>query len=484
MIANSRHRIEYARPPVRYTSPAARSRAQQVEQQQKQPAQPFAAWLTEVAPQLFWEWAYTRYIREHLDLVTKGEIKRLMIFIPPRHGKSELATIHYPAYRLEQEPKLRVVIGAYSSTLAEKFSRRTRAIVRRRSVKLDRERSTAADWLTEQGGGLRAVGVGGGITGQGGDLIVIDDPVKSREEADSPAYRDKVWNWYLDDIYTRREPGAAIILIMTRWHEDDLAGRILASDQASTWTVINLPALALADDPIGRTPGAALCPDRYDEVELRETERTLGPRGWNALYMQRPRPPDGAMFKREWFSVAKSLPKIKRWVRYWDLGGAAEGAGDYTVGALLGESYDGRIWIAHLVRAQFTANPRNKLILFTAGEDRARGIVKLIIEQAPGLAKESTDSLRAMLAKNGYTAHADKVNRDKVTRAEPLQDRAEGGTIALLQGSWNTLFLDELTSFPYSEHDDQVDAVSGAFNSLAGAVGLKRSASPIGNYRG
>lgn len=272
---------------------------------------------------------------------------------------------------------------------------------------------------------------------------------------------------------------------MTRWHEDDLAGRILASDQGHTWTVVELPAIALADDPIGRAPGAALCPDRYDEQELRETERTLGPRGWNALYMQRPRPPAGAMFKREWFTIVKSIPKIKRWVRYWDLGGASEDAGDFTAGALLGESYDGNLWLADVVHVQLTANPRNALIALTAAEDHTRfGTVRIVVEQAPGLAKEATDSLLAHLARKGYKAVADKVNRDKITRAEPLQDGAEGLKIHLLQGVWNTLFLNELTSFPYAEHDDQVDALSGAYNQLSAAIALKRSKSPLGNYRG
>lgn len=427
-------------------------------------SQTLEQWLPAVAPQLRWDWTHTAYMRAALDRVTHDGLRRLMLFVPPRHGKSELATIHYPAYRLERDPAQRVVIAAYNATLAEKFSRRVRAIARQR-VALDPERQAAADWMTAGGGGCRAVGVGGGITGQGGDLVIIDDPVKSREEADSPTYRDRVWDWYTDDLYTRLEPNAAIILIMTRWHEDDLAGRILASDQAAQWTVVELPALAQEGDPLGRALGEALCPERYDAPALLDIKRTLGPRGWQALYQQKPAPPEGAMFKRRWFEIAKALPVGVRRVRYWDLAGAAQGSGDYTVGTLMARSPDGNYWIEDVIRAQLSAHPRNQLIVQTAALDRQRGEVTTYIEQAPGLAKEATDTVIRLLA--GYSAHADKVSRDKVTRAEPLAAQAEAGNVKLLAGAWNTTWLDELTAFPYVDHDDQADSASGAFNMLA-----------------
>jgi predicted phage terminase large subunit-like protein len=415
-------------------------------------------------------------MRAQLDRVTSGEITRLMLFVPPRHGKSELATIHYPAYRLEANPLQRVVIAAYNATLAEKFSRRVRSIARNR-VALDSERQAVNDWMTQAGGGCRAVGVGGGITGQGGDLVIIDDPVKSREEADSPTYRDRVWNWYTDDLYTRLEPNAAIILIMTRWHEDDLAGRILASNQADQWTVVDLPALAMAGDALGRSEGAALCPDRYDLPALLDIQKTLGPRGWQALYQQKPAPPEGAMFKRHWFAIVKSIPAVVHRVRYWDLAGADTGKGDYTVGLLMAKSADGRFWIEDVIRIQLTAHPRNQLIVQTAELDSQRGPVQTIVEQAPGLAKEATDTVIRSLA--GYNARADKVSADKVTRAEPFAAQAEAGNVALLAGVWNTVFLDELTAFPYVDHDDQTDTGSGAFNILVCGLPATTQANPI-----
>jgi predicted phage terminase large subunit-like protein len=430
-----------------------------------------------VSPALRWDWAHTAYIREQLDRVTSGEITRMMLFVPPRHGKSELATIHYPAYRLEQDPTKRIVIAAYNATLAEKFSRRVRSIARKRLLSLDPERQAVNDWMMSAGGGCRAVGVGGGITGQGGDLIIIDDPVKSREEADSATYRDRVWHWYTDDLYTRLEPGAAIVLIMTRWHEDDLAGRILASDQASQWTAVNLPALALDDDPLDRAVGAALCPERYDEAALLDIQKTLGPRGWQALYQQKPAPPEGAMFKRHWFEIVKSVPTKGERVRYWDLAGAGEGNGDYTVG-VLATKVEQHYFIENVVRVQLTAHHRNALILQTAATDQATyGNVKVWIEQAPGLAKEATDTLVRNLA--AYGARADRVSSDKVTRADPLAAQCEAGNVSLLAGAWNTVFLDELTAFPYVDNDDQTDAASGAFNKLAGRIETTTATNPL-----
>jgi len=155
-----------------------------------------------------------------------------------------------------------VVIGSYGQDLANNFNRKARRIAEQR-FEMSHERKAAAEWSTSAGGGMKAVGVGAGVTGHGAHLIVIDDPVKNREEANSDVRRETVWQWYNDDLYTRLEPGGAIVLIMTRWHEDDLAGRILLSDRASEWTVLNLPALAEDDDPLGRTLGEALCPERY-----------------------------------------------------------------------------------------------------------------------------------------------------------------------------------------------------------------------------
>jgi predicted phage terminase large subunit-like protein len=267
-----------------------------------QDAPAFERWLEEVTPSFVWDAPHLRYIREQLQRVTSGEIDRLMLFVPPRHGKSEMATVRYPIWRMERDPELTVIVGAYNKMLADNFSRKARRIARER-LQLDDERSAVDEWQTAQGGVFRAVGVGTGVTGKGAKLIILDDPVKSREEANSPAYRERVWNWYTDDLYTRLEPDGAIILIMTRWHDDDLAGRILASDDKDSWTVVTLPARAEAHDPLGRAPGAPLWPERFDVAGLDRIETVLGEQSFASLYQQRPTAEDGEIFRRSFWDL-------------------------------------------------------------------------------------------------------------------------------------------------------------------------------------
>jgi len=419
-----------------------------------------------VTPSWHWEWAHLAYVRQYLDSLSRGEIKRLMVFMPPRHGKSEQDTVRYPIYRLTQDPKLRVIIGAYNQILANKFSRKARRIAER-CVQLSAERYAVEDWETAQGGGIRAVGVGGGITGQGGDLIIIDDPVKNREEAESQAYRDRCWDWYTDDLYTRLEPGGAIVLMMTRWHEDDLAGRILASEDAPNWTVISLPAEAEADDPLGRAIGEALCPERYDERQLAELRTVLGDWSYTALYQQRPLPPEGQLAKREWFEIVNEAPKYELLVRFWDMAATEKSIKasdpDWTVGTLMGRA-KGRYYIADVCRQRVNPSDIKPLMRSTAVNDGKR--VRIYWELEPGSSGKYVESdIMQLLA--GFGAEAVPVTGDKVQRAMPLLDQARVGNVKLVRGEWIPAWLGEMTSFPMGKHDDQVDSASGAFNALA-----------------
>jgi predicted phage terminase large subunit-like protein len=445
-------------------------------------------WLQTTSPHLTWDWPYLAYIRTYLGAITRGDCKRLMLFVPPRHGKSTLATIHYPAYRLEYTPGVRVVVACYNQTLAEKFSRRVRSLVRQRGrVPLDPERQAVHDWLTLVGGGLRAVGIGGGITGQGADLLIIDDPVKSREEANSEAYRERCWDWYTDDIYTRLEPGAAIVLIATRWHEDDLAGRILASEQAADWTVVKLPAEAEADDPLGRPLGAALCPERYDLAALTDLRATLGEGAYAALFQQRPQPEGGLMFQRAWFGApVLAAPKEAMRIRYWDKAGTLGGDGAATAGVLMARDASGVFYVEHVVHGRWGAVEREQVIQQTAAADGRQ--VTVWVEQEPGSGgKESAESTIRTLA--GFKVFAERVTGDKVTRAEPFAAQCAARNVHIVAGDWNAGYLDEITVFPSGRRKDRVDASSGAFNKLAtllrrtagGAVAGARPA--IAGYR-
>lgn len=434
----------------------------------------FGAWLPRVTPSYTWDAPHLRHIRAQLDRVTRGDINRLMLFVPPRHGKSEMATVRYPIWRLERDPELTVIVGAYNKLLADNFSRKARRVARER-LTLDPERNAADEWMTTAGGVFRAVGVGTGVTGKGAKLIVIDDPVKSREEANSAAYRDRVWNWYRDDLYTRLEPGGAIILIMTRWHEDDLAGRILASEDAPNWTVVSLPALAEDNDPLGRAPGAALWPARFDEVDLERIRTVLGTQSFTALYQQRPTALEGGLFKRAWFDVVGAAPAIAYRVRYWDKAGT-EDAGDWSCGVKMARHEDGTFTVENVVRGQWSALERERVIKQTAELDGRD--VPVWVEQEPGSGgKESAQATIRNLA--GWTVRAERVTGDKLTRAQPLAAQCEARNVKLVRGDWNAAYLDELTMFPNGRHDDQVDATSGAFAKLAFPPTVERGANPF-----
>ncbi len=430
----------------------------------------FTSWLPTVTPSYHWQWTYLAYIRAQLDRVTNRKIDRLMLFVPPRHGKSEMLTVRYPIWRLKQNPSMRVIVGAYNQTLAEKFSRKARRIAES-ELTLSKERTAAEDWETEQGGGFRAVGVGGGITGQGGDLIIIDDPVKNREEANSQVYRNRVYDWYTDDLYTRLEPGAAMILIMTRWHDDDLAGRILASEDGPSWEKISLPALAEENDPLGRPVGAALCPDRYDERKLAKIKTVLGSWAFAALYQQRPTPAEGGMFKRAWFEIVDALPSDGQWVRWWDRAATSK-TGDYSAGVLM-LACDGKYYIADVQRGQWSTEERNAIMRQTAALDAGRTNGECVIwtEQEPG--SSGLDVARAIVTMlSGYPINYEPSTGSKEVRSMPFAAQCEAGNVKVLRGPWNAAYLDELTSFPFGTNDDQVDASSGAFNKLANAPWL------------
>jgi len=416
-----------------------------------------------------------------------------MIFMPPRHGKSEQVTVRYPAYRLENDAELKIIIGAYGSMLANKFSRKCRGIARER-VQLNPERTAADDWETAAGGGVRAAGVGGAITGIGGNLILIDDPVKNREEANSETYREKVWDWYRDDLYTRLEPGGSIILQMTRWHEDDLAGRILESEDGSNWAVLRLPAQCETQeerdefaekygratglpDPLGREVGEALCSDRYPLESLADIKTTLGSYSYNALYQQRPTPFTGGMIPVEMFSTIRAMPAQNQGkVRYWDKAGT-EGGGAYSAGVLLVKTMNNQYIIEDVERGQWSALQREQVIKQTANQDGLA--VSTVVEQEPGSGgKESAESTIKML--QGFNVYADKPSGDKVVRAMPYAAQVEAGNVMLLIAPWNKAFIEENRGFPFAKLKDQIDAVAGAFNKLnstkktAGALGRKR----------
>jgi predicted phage terminase large subunit-like protein len=434
------------------------------------------AWLEEASPELRWDWPHLAPIQEALERITSGELRRLMLFVPPRHGKSELVTVRYPVYRLERDPKLRVIVAAHSADLAQSFSRMGRSLARERLFMSD-ERTAVEEWQTKAGGGLRPVGVQTGVTGRGAGLIVIDDPVAGYADANTEKKRDAVWEWYRNDLHTRCAAGAAILLIQTRWHEDDLAGRILKSEDGPNWEVIRIPAYAETQeerdewarkhgrprgvpDPVGREPGEPLCTGLIPVDELERQRRTLGPVGFSALYQQTPHPAAGGMFQREWFRVIEEPPPI-RFVRFWDCASKAGPHNSYTAGALLGRDAFGKWYLKHVVRGKWDYPDAKRVILSTAELDGSSVPVG-IEDTANGTAL--IQDLQRHPGRHRFIAI--KVRGDKVTRAGPWASLAQGGFFHLTAGGWCEAFLDEAQAFPFGHYDDQIDAVSGAHEML------------------
>lgn len=419
----------------------------------------FPAWLPLVTPSFKWDWKYLQYIQRHLDNITTGEINRLMLFIPPRHGKSEMVTVRYPVWRLEQDPTLRVIIGGYNQILSNKFSRKARRIAESR-FPLAPDRQAVEDWETPQGGGLRAIGVGAGITGQGGHLIVIDDPVKSREEAESDAYRDRVWDWYRDDLYTRLEPGGAIILIMTRWHEDDLAGRILASEDGPNWTVVSLPAEAEENDPLGRKPGEALCPARYDEEALARIRTVLGPTSYYALFQQRPQPPRGSVFVRDWFPRRNVIVRDNAAlvVQAWDTAFKDGEENDRSACVTLA-MFQNEIHVLDAYRDTLAYPDLIRAMQRKAGQWRPD--VLMVEDKGSGIS-----ALQTLRAQSQLPIIAVPARGSKIERANQVTATCEAGRVVFPATAWAEDLLDELVRFPTGAHDDQVDAFVYALKKL------------------
>jgi predicted phage terminase large subunit-like protein len=436
----------------------------------------FPDWLREVTPEFRWDWDYIQYIQRQLQRVTDGEIKKLMIFCPPRHGKSAMSTVRYPAYRMEQNLGMRVMLGCYDQSLASLFSRETRRIMQNRGLRGGEVRAQD-EWETIGGGSFRAVGVGGGITGRGADLIVIDDPIRSREEANSERWRDKIWAWYTNDIFTRLEPGGAIILIQTRWHEDDLAGRILASPDGPNWTVVQLPAEAEESDPLGRELGAALNPERFDIQALADIKLVLG-LDYYALYQQRPMSAEGGLYKQVWFRyiAADELAKVEfdYILQAWDT--ASSTLGDWSACVTAGvrgpevtilDVFTARLEAPDLLRAvkEQAAKWSPRMILV---EDASSGIA---IQQM--LRRETRLPVVPVPAFRG----------GKLSHAQANAPYIEGGRVIFGPGAYLTEFEHELLGFPAAKRDDQVDAFTILLTRIF-TIALKRASSSDGSGRG
>ncbi|MDX2163608.1 MAG: phage terminase large subunit [bacterium] len=420
---------------------------------------------------------------QHLEAVESASGGRLIVSMPPRHGKSLTVSRLFPAWWLARHPDQRVIMASYAASLATRHSRLTRnlmlaplyqawsngvrpATAREGSASVQSWDIAAPGGLA--GGGMDAVGVGGGITGKGAHLIIVDDPVKSRAEAESRFWREKIWDWFLNDLFTRREPGANVIVVMTRWHPDDLVGRLLRSEP-DAWRYLRLPALAEADDPLGRAPGEALWEERFSRQMLEDTRRLMGESAFAGLYQQNPVTREGGMFKAADLRVIESANALNeefaQVVRFWDLALTASPHSDYSAGVKMAVTRSGSLVILDVLRFRKTWDGVRDAVIRTARDDSHS--VFIGIEAAAGGKQVVAELLREL---QGIYARAVKPAGAKHVRAQSLAAKAEAGQLYIVRGAWTDALIEEFVHFPNGIHDDQVDAAVGAYSLLSGGA--------------
>lgn len=419
--------------------------------------------------------------RKLLD-VAAGRCRRLLVMMPPRHGKSELVSKYFPAWFLGTYPDRRVILASYEADFAMTWGRKVRDLLQehgRRTFGIGvRPDSTAANRWSIDGrlGGMDTAGVGGPMTGKGAHLLVIDDPVKNAEEANSTILREKCWDWYASTAYTRLEPGGSVVLIQTRWHEDDLAGRILQKAKDGTgeaFEVLNLPAFAEADDPLGRPPGAPLWPERYDTPALEGIRKTLGTYWFASLYAQRPVPAEGGCFKRSWFRYWS--PDDPGFVRLHppDADTRLARLDDCRRFGVVDLAFSQRREADYTVISAWAVTRRSDLVLLSLHRERLEGPqilpqcrAMMALFDLDYIAIEAQGAQLAIVQaaqQQGIPCRALKAETDKITRSLTAQVRTEAGQVYFPRhAAWLGEFESELLSFPKGTHDDMVDVVSYA----------------------
>lgn len=411
---------------------------------------------------------------------------RIIISAPPRHGKSLMTSTYLPAWLLERFPWMSVILATYGAELSVGFGRQVRDIftdpnnAQLLNTKVRRDAGRVAAFKTQFGGGMYSVGLGGPITGRGAHVLLVDDYIKEIKEALSPAYRDYIWNWFVTTAYTRLEPNGSCIIIATRWHTDDLIGRLIA-DQPGRWKVITLPAIAEAQDLlpdsevdiIGRKVGDPLFPERYSIADLLDRKEQLGSIFFDAMYQQRPVDESAKLTDEAWIKIIDGLPDMRKgkWksMRMWDLA-ATPGGGDYTVGALCHYEMESKQFvIQNISRGQLSPEGAEEEVRSCAEKDATQGIMTVGIEREPGgSGKALVDHYDRNVLPEFKVIPIPSTTK-KLIRAQPLLAAAEAGKVSIVRGPWNAAFLKEFDDFSgIDDHDDQIDTTGAAYSELSG----------------
>lgn len=421
--------------------------------------------------------------------VAEKKSPRLMIFMPFRSGKSELTSRRFPAWHLGKYPQHEFIAASHTVNLAMSFSRRNRTLLRDADyqlifdTRLEAESQSAEMWETSAGGAYLAAGVGSGIAGRGAHILMIDDPVRSMDDADSAIIRDDVWDWYTADAYTRLAPGGGVVLIMTRWHEDDLAGRLLAEmkNGGDQWEILSFEAIAENDEEM-RKKGEALHPERYDVEAWTRIRKVLGERKWAALCQQKPAPETGHYFTRDMFRFYDpDTLDTSKLVGYqaWDLAVTQNTWSDFTVGITAGVDQYEDLYILDRVRGKFDS--------FTTMENIADAFLKWeeiidLVGVEEGQIKRSIDPFMERYLDEKKLWRLDLLRlppgrQDKAARAQSIRGLMRQGKVWFPhpdKAPWVHEMQDEMLRFQAGgTHDDQVDAMAWLGQMLTGMVGFK-----------
>lgn len=448
-----------------------------------------------------------RRLEKFSDDVAKGLSPRLMILMPPRHGKSELASRMFPAWHLGRNPDHEMIACSYNVSLAMSFSRKVKEVFNDPSyqsvfeTRLHPDFQANEEWgIAGTRGGYVAAGVGGGITGKGAHVLLIDDPIKNAEEADSAETREKLWDWYGSTAYTRLAPGGGVLVIQTWWHDDDLAGRLQVAmttdDEADQFELVKYPAVAEADEFLNldtdlieydavhadhapapgeefehegthyrfiRPKGAPLHPERYDLVKLNRIKKTIPPRFWAALYQQNPVPDDGAYFTKDQFRRAQ-LPRLADANVFVavDFAISEKKTNDYTVITVGLQDTDDVLHVAEIVR--FKSGDGMFIVESILNTCRRWHNPSLVLGFEDGQIFRAIETLlkKRMRERQQYpSTQLLKPITDKMARARPLQGRMQQGMVSFAEGAeWYDAARTEMLRFPAGVHDDQVDALA------------------------
>lgn len=443
-------------------------------------------------------WLPARHLRllsERLVDLAARKVTRLIVSMPPRHGKSELVSHWYPVWYLNMFPEHEVMLASYGADFAAEWGMKVRdSIVAARgqiSLKLG-SKQRENRFYTTRGGNMGTSGVGGQMSGKGAHLLIIDDPIKNSEEADSKLHRQKVWDWWQSTAYTRLAPNGVVVLVMTRWHEDDLAGRLLKQTrdgEGERWEELKLPALAEEHDALGRAYGEALWPARYGIGQFALMKASMLARWWLALYQQRPSAEEGDIFLKGWWRRYGALPeRLDQIIQSWDCTFKNLKSSDFVVGQVWGRLGPDR-YLIHQVRDRMSFTQTLAAVRGLSAQ-YPKAVAKLVEDKANGTAvmdvlRKELSGLIPVEPMGGKTA-----------RAWAVQPFVQAGNVWIptgAPGTWVDEFVEECASFPNGMNDDQVDAMTQALiylrDSRAAAGGTiepepedQRTARPQGRF--